>query len=391
MKMPCAKDLLLRFSAAIVLLFSSAVAFRIDAQTAQTEPQPNAANGIATFAKAAAGIKRTIALTDALGTLTSKAVNPAFTAATLPLATLGSYYEIVGERQQESDRKFRDAAKAIDRDLKAAGVNLSVDDCFANPARCRDISGLLSAETKMKLDDSNRAYSGFVAGFDSNNWSESEKKKFLADMGPEIAMQGGDALAKGQKYWEVIKKVDAAHTVADELRSGAGNQEEKVKPTAQDYDAAQAALASQGAHTRSENARPRGERKESDFESDFSRSADAERGRLDAVSRESQQKFDAFSKQLKKDDAVIGRQVVDSASTASPPPVVVSNPGKARVVGTGTVDTTAAKTDHCPNGVFVCPNGNPWPKCGHPEKYQCPPPEYAAEAAKELASQKKKQ
>ena len=25
--------------------------------------------------------------------------------------------------------------------------------------------------------------------------------------------------------------------------------------------------------------------------------------------------------------------------------------------------------EHCPNGAFVCPNGNPWPQCGHvPER-----------------------
>jgi len=35
--------------------------------------------------------------------------------------------------------------------------------------------------------------------------------------------------------------------------------------------------------------------------------------------------------------------------------------------------------DHCSKGYFVCPNGNPWPKCTHPEKYDCPPPEYAHE------------
>lgn len=31
-------------------------------------------------------------------------------------------------------------------------------------------------------------------------------------------------------------------------------------------------------------------------------------------------------------------------------------------------------TEHCPDGAFVCPNGNPWDVCTHPEKYDCPPP-----------------
>jgi hypothetical protein len=44
-------------------------------------------------------------------------------------------------------------------------------------------------------------------------------------------------------------------------------------------------------------------------------------------------------------------------------------------------DRSHADGEHCPDGVFRCPNGFPWPECTHKEKYDCPPPEYADEAA----------
>lgn len=37
---------------------------------------------------------------------------------------------------------------------------------------------------------------------------------------------------------------------------------------------------------------------------------------------------------------------------------------------------------HCPKGEFQCPNGLSWEKCGHEEKYSCPPLWFKAEANK---------
>lgn len=71
---------------------------------------------------------------------------------------------------------------------------------------------------------------------------------------------------------------------------------------------------------------------------------------------------------------------LDALLLGIPPPAISSDPSTDPAP-----EAEEKPADHCPNGAFVCPNGNPWPKCGHSEKYACPPPEYAAEARQHSA------
>jgi hypothetical protein len=67
--------------------------------------------------------------------------------------------------------------------------------------------------------------------------------------------------------------------------------------------------------------------------------------------------------------ADIEKRNADAANRAGGQPMGGPGPG-----GKGAGGNGAGPADHCPGGAFVCPNGNPWEKCTHPEKWSCPPP-----------------
>ena len=354
--------------------------------TPEAAPDSGTFPGVSAFADVAKTVSKTISAVNAVATLTGAAALPV-RVATTPLSTLGAYYSIVGEREKELSKQFEAASDLINRDLRAAGVNTTVQQCTANPAACGDVSRYLTAETKSQLDRSRRAYEGFVSGFDPNQWTDGEKKSFLTEVGPKAVLGLADGVLKGEVYWDVVRKARAADTLGEFFGPGSAPKTDEVTLSAQDYDAAQSALRAQGAAAADVNRLAPAKTTESTYASEFAKTSGQEDGRLDAAARDSQAKFDAFARQLSQSD----RDILANLRATQPqvdvltPLSVVVKPEEAAKSGDG---KDAGPVDHCPNGAFVCPNGNPWPKCTHPEKYSCPPAEFAAQAAQETAAKK---
>jgi len=159
-----------------------------------------------------------------------------------------------------------------------------------------------------------------------------------------------------------------------------------AKPTSADYDAALDALSAQGSDARAANATAGGTVNPGpDFASDFAKTASAEEQKVAAARRD-------VESQAKTADAIklpVAPVIAYPTTLDSKTYAVGGTASGSAPAADAPKQSDAKKVDHCPGGVFHCPNGLPWEKCGHAEKYDCPPPEHAAEAAAAKAKQQK--
>lgn len=196
---------------------------------------------------------------------------------------------------------------------------------------------------------------------------------------------GEDASDRGKVYWDATRKAAAAQRPA---RTGSAPVVD-----GDDYAAATDAARSQGTSAEAANdGAPAKRAPEFEYDGEFRSAAEKENARVKGNLADAQR---AFADE-KRDFNTTDRQLRDSQH----PSVVVVPASSSRnsVSATGDIkqkskaddskkkEKASAAADHCPNGVFKCPNGRPWPSCTHAEKYKCPPPEYANEARKHKAN-----
>lgn len=146
-----------------------------------------------------------------------------------------------------------------------------------------------------------------------------------------------------------------------------------------DYEEVTNAVAQQGKDAQNANARAEGERDEGpDFADDFGKIKAAEQQKSLNAARDVQSRANAAD----SIEVNVSHEGTGSQNASDP----VRRQSSPRQVG----DQKAApgqNVEHCKGGSFHCPNGFPWKECTHPEKYDCPPPEYAAEARKARSEQ----
>jgi hypothetical protein len=186
-----------------------------------------------------------------------------------------------------------------------------------------------------------------------------------------------DSDERGKIYWDAArgKQVAAPEKTAETL------------PNADDYDALLGAEASQGKAARETNDHSGAARRDdlSKFADDFAKTASDEERRV----KDSEA---SVKREAKSADVIDVRSAPrsDEAGNAAKPPASGKKPSESKKDETEQGSAAEKPADHCKGGVFHCPNGLPWKECGHAEKYDCPPPEYAAEAQKVKTQQQSK-
>lgn len=307
----------------------------------------------------------------------------------LSASTLASYYGIVG-RRHDAMRQTLDAAKAaVNDDLRRAGIALDVDTCARQPARCQGLGGHLSDSTRATLATDMAAYRAFVGSFDPNNWTDGERQEFVERAGTKALLGIADnGVLKGNAYWEALRPARDIVTLDRAL------QPTPARPSPAEYDAALGAVRRQGGETPAINLETAGQRDHPDYADHFADLTDDASRQMDAASRRGERSGEQFADSLRDREPTIDR-LLDASRDQPPLPQTAPDTAALPPVPRAASPSPAApaappptsRPEHCPNGGFQCPNGNPWPKCQHEEKYRCPPPEHAEEAKRHLSGE----
>jgi hypothetical protein len=346
----------------------------------------------AALADGAEAVKQALDAVNLVGKFAGRAT-PLAKVSVMGLSTLGAYYAIVGQHHEEFLSRQALVNDAIDHDLRRTNAPLSRDDCLRNTELCAGIARYLSPQTKALIDESASVYDEYVRSFDSNAWTSEERSSFLSKVLPdafkELGGQAVDSLVTGTRFEETWKSIDKWSDVL--AMGGATFGDSAPKASEGDLDAASRAADRQGRQTKALNGQAAAPSVDSTFPKQFQSNRDNEDRRLGAAQGDADKELRMYERELRAGDAALTRTPNPADAPNSEAPAVGGTPDSSRPAANGKPSPAdPKKVDHCSSGAFKCPNGYPWPECTHPEKYDCPPPAYAAQAAKELATKKQK-
>jgi hypothetical protein len=234
----------------------------------------------------------------------------------------------------------------------------------------------LSAATRTRIQADLQRYDEFIKGFDPNYWTAGEKREFASTVGSAAALGLVDEVPNA--YWQATAPGRALVTLDEAVSAEARGI------TANEYSHARVALEAQEKGTADLNAAAPVSRQDPVYADQFAVRSRVEGERMDQATLEAQRRHSDFMKAFeRRDEHIATRTLVPLPPDA--PPIVLPASAVAAPEKTAVDRARAEKAEHCSGGAFKCPNGNPWPKCRHiPEKYKCPPPEFAEDARRAL-------
>jgi hypothetical protein len=333
---------------------------------------------------------------------------------------LGGFAAVHDARRNAVEAARTAANVAMDRDLRAAGITgFRLDGCWPAESACPELRAL-SPATQAVIQRYLAADERYVAWTDLGNitgrgWTPAERQDFLqaATIGAVGAL-GQNGVERLQDMprspsWDLEESHDdmvqedvgaAAAARLDgflsEMRRPSDEttrtEEVQVPHPAAGPAAERAlqALARQGRAVDELNRVSSDAPERAPYEDDFAARVGQEAGRLNAEQHDSDAAAREFYRGMNRDaDRLRGQLEALRALRLQPPPLPAPpTPASPRVDGSASSARRSAEPkDHCPGGAFKCPNNLPWPRCSHAEKYRCPPPEHAAEAARHRASE----
>jgi hypothetical protein len=339
---------------------------------------------------------------------------------------LGGFAAVHDARRQAAEEARSLANAAMDRDLRSAGVTgFRLNGCWGAPSTCGDLRDRFSAETHARIQRYFDVAQRYHAWSDLGNvtglgWTDAERRTFIAEASRGVVgALGQHAVQKLQDSnqspsWEPFERPDAL--AQEYINEGAAarldgflsdmherpgqTRTPEVEPPSHpavgpEGERALQALADQGRNIDRLNEVPIQPRQDTPYADGFAARVDQESGRLEASAADSAAQGQEFQRAMERQEERTGAQLrawraLIAPQRLPPPAPFHHQPPAAKTPGPAAEATPnpAGRADHCAAGAFKCPNGRPWPQCTHPEKYLCPPPEHAVEAARHRQSDK---